>query len=172
MDAMQSVQPEADESSIIDILEDFVFENGWNCKRGAETVLLFERWVKPYRFDFVVAERDDGGTLIVFANFNFDLPDGMRQPPKRLYELLNLLNSGNEDIGKYWYDAKEGVVVWKYEMILSFENEVDMDQLEQILDRALAEISRRRLAFVYVVKRGSKAKDAFELLIPEDQKFS
>ena len=157
---------EPQETSIIDIVEEFVSALGWNFCRKAHSVLEYDRHGKWGRFDFTVALRSDQRTLAIFAQFHVHLLPGMRQAPKRFYELLNLVNQQSL-LGAYSYDEDAKVVVWVYNQILPHYGEADPTDLEAVLDHALAEVDTRYLAFQYVLLPVITPQEAFDSIMPE-----
>ena len=140
----------------IDLVEEIVSANDWAHDRTSEEELVVEiagRWC-DYRLYFVWQE--EIGALHFSCGFDLKMAKGRRGP---LYELLALANE-KLWLGHFDLSAEDNAPAFRHTVLLRGVPMASAEQVEDLIDTALAECERFYPAFQLVLWGGRTASQA------------
>lgn len=147
----------------IDLVEEIVVANDWAHDRASEEEMIVEisgRWC-DYRLYFLWQE--ELSALHFSCGFDMKVPKRRRGP---LYELLALANE-RLWLGHFDLAAGESSPAFRYAVLLRGSGMVSSEQVEDLVDIAVAECERFYPAFQMVIWGGKTPADAMEAAMIE-----
>src|SRR6185369_4138849 len=148
----------------LDTIESIAAANDWSCERAdAEiTMLVGGKW-SDYQVSFTWME--DIEALHLACAFDFKIPS------HRLDEVHRLVAMINEQlwIGHFDLWLKDGMVMFRYALLLSGEVQASSHQCQAMLNAGLEACENYFPAFQYVVWAGKPAQQALEASMFETQ---
>lgn len=143
----------------LDLIEQIVIANDWAFERAGDCELVAEiagQW-SDYRLFF--AWRDEMSAL------QFCCATDVRVMPSRRPAVSELLALANEKlwIGHFGASFQENLLTFRHAVLLRGAGGASVEQLEDLVDIALAEFDRFYPAFQYVIWGGKGAQEAVTL---------
>ncbi len=142
----------------LDIMEDIVRTNEWLFDRSSEHELLVEmsgRWC-DYRMFFVW--RDEVKALYFTCSLDMKV---IREKRREITELLSQINE-RMWFGHFELCSEAGTPMFRHTMLTRGWNSVTAEQLEDLVEIAVAECERFYPSFQYVLWAGYNAQQAIE----------
>lgn len=147
----------------IDIVETLAEHHAWEFDRVGDDQIAMQvegQW-RSYSLTLAWAPRDE--TLRLICTFEME-PPAARMP--ELYEILNLANDMVWSGGfSYW--AQQGLMVWRYGLLLSGGQMAASEQIDQMILAAVAGCERFYPAFQLVAWADRAPEDALNLAITQ-----
>jgi len=147
----------------LDLVEQIVVANEWAYDRSSESSLVVEiagQWAE-YRLFF--SWRNELSVM------QFCCAADVRVPPARRAAVQELLMLANEKlwIGHFGASFTDNLLTFRHATLLRGAASASVEQLEDLVDIALAEFDRFYPAFQFVVWGGKNAVDALSLAVLE-----
>ncbi len=145
----------------LDIAEQLIENREWLCDRPIDEELLAEFsgvWCN-YRIWFTW--QPDLGVLIFSCGFDTKTPEAKRAA---LYPMLAAVNE-KLWLGHFDIDSDEGAITFRHALLLRGGEGATSEQLEDLLDIAIAECDRFYPAFQAVAWGGNSTKDALKIAL-------
>lgn len=151
----------SDEIHPIDIVETLAEHHAWDFDRVADDqiAMAVEGQWRGYSLTLAWSSADE--TLRLICTFEMEPPDNRLAA---LYETLNLTN----DLvwgGGFTYWAQQGLMVWRYGLLLSGGQVAAPEQIDQMIQAAVAACERFYPAFQLVAWGDHMPEDAMKLAI-------
>jgi hypothetical protein len=147
----------------IDIVENLAEHREWVFDRIADDqiAMAVEGSWRTYSLTLAWSPFDE--TLRMICNFE------MEPPEARLPELYDVLNRTNDRCwtGAFSLWRKEGLMVYRYGLVLAGGASASTEQIEQLLSTAVATCERYYPAFQLACWGGASPRDAMEIAIAE-----
>ncbi len=143
-------------SNPLDIFETVAAAQNWAFDRTGEDeidIVLSGIWSE---YPVAVNWREDLEAVHVAAEIDIKIPDAKRGA---LFELLTLINE-QLFLGHFDLWADEGVILFRYGLMLHGGARATPEQCEELLSLALASSDRFYPAFQYLIWAGRSAQDA------------
>lgn len=140
----------------LDLVEQFVTANDWAFDRRSDEELAAEipgRWCN---YSLYFAWREDMGAMHFTCAFDMKVPDIKRGP---IHELLAMVNE-KLWLGHFGLWEDEGVPMFRHTSLLRGTPGLSPEQVEDLVDIAVAEAERFYPAFQFVIWGGKSAKEA------------
>ncbi len=140
----------------LDIVEQFATANDWAFDRRSDDELAAEvpgRWCN---YSLYFAWREDMGAMHFTCAFDMKVPDLKRLP---IYELLGLVNE-KLWLGHFGLWEDESVPMFRHTSLLRGTPGAAPEQVEDLVDIAVAECERFYPAFQFVIWGGKSPRDA------------
>jgi hypothetical protein len=147
----------------IDLIEKVASAHGWSFDRGSEDEISIEiagQW-SDYRLFF--SWLDDLCAIHFACAFEMSVPDHRRGP---INELLARINE-RMAVGHFDLWADRGLPVFRQSTLLRGATGIAVEQIEDLIDIALAESERFYPAFQYVVWGGKTPSEAVDAALIE-----
>ena len=147
----------------LDLVEDIVSANDWPFQRASAQELVAEmsgRWCDYHLFFGWVEEI---GALQFSCLYDVKVPEGKRTP---LHTLLALINE-KMWLGHFGLCSEGGPPAFRHAMLLRGARGASVEQIEDLVDIALAECERFYPAFQLVVWGGKSAPEAIDAAVLE-----
>ena len=145
----------------LDLAEQLIEDREWLCDRPMDEELLAEfssQWCN-YRIWFTWQE--ELGVLIFSCGFDTKLPEHKR---KAVYPLLAAVNE-KMWLGHFDIDSEEGAITFRHALLLRGGQGATSEQIEDLMDIAIAECDRFFPAFQTVAWGGSDTQDALQIAL-------
>ncbi|GAB1379412.1 type III secretion system chaperone family protein [Pararhodobacter aggregans] len=152
-----------DEIHPIDIVETLAEHHAWEFDRVGDDqiAMAVEGQWRTYSLTLAWSAPDE--TLRLICTFEME-PPSARMP--ELYEVLNLANDMVWSGGfSYW--AQQGLMVWRYGLLLSGGQIAASEQVDQMIRTAVAACERFYPAFQLVAWADRPPEDALKLAITQ-----
>ena len=156
--SLVSVETPEFSSNPIDVMEEIVRDHQWLCDRSSEEELLVEitgRWC-DYRMFFVW--RENVKALYYTCSLDMKVTPGKQ---RAINDLLSLINE-RMWFGHFEMCSEASTPMFRHTMLTRGWHGVNAEQLEDLVDIAVAECERFYPAFQYVLWAGYDAKQAVE----------
>jgi hypothetical protein len=145
----------------LDLIEELVIANDWPFQRAADDEILVEisgRWT-DYRLFFVWQEEA--------AALQFCCRLDAKAPAKTRTTINDLLARINERlwVGHFDVSSEEETIMFRHALLLRGVSGVSAEQVEDLVELALAECERFYPAFQLVIWGGKGADDAMQAAI-------
>lgn len=152
-----------DEIHPIDIVETLAEHRAWEFDRVGDDqiAMAVEGQWRSYSLTLAWSGRDE--TLRLICTFEMEPPD-IRRPA--LMELLNLVNDEGWT-GSFGHWAEQGLMVWRYGLLLSGGQVAASEQIETMIRAAVAACERYYPAFQLVAWSDRSAEDALQVAIAQ-----
>lgn len=140
----------------LDLIEQLVTANDWAFDRRSDDELAVEvpgRWCN---YSLYFAWREDMGGMHFTCAFDMKVPDVKKAP---IYELLAMVNE-KLWLGHFGLWEDEGVPMFRHTSLVRGGEAVGVEQLEDLMDIAVAECERFYPAFQFVIWGGKSAREA------------
>ncbi len=140
----------------LDMVEQFVVSNDWAFDRRSDEELAVEvpgRWCN---YSLYFAWREDMGAMHFTCAFDMKVPDAKRSG---IYELLGLVNE-KLWVGHFGLWEDEGVPMFRHTSLLRGTPGAAPEQVEDLVDIAVAECERFYPSFQFVIWGGKTAREA------------
>ena len=150
-------------SNPIDLIEKVACAHGWSFDRGGEDEMSIEingQW-SDYRLFF--SWLDDLCAIHFACAFEMNVPDHRRA---QINELLVRINE-RMAVGHFDLWADRGLPVFRQSTLLRGASGIAVEQIEDLIDIALAESERFYPAFQYVVWGGKTPTEAVDAALIE-----
>ena len=147
----------------IDMLEELVAVNEWRHERSGDEEMVVEfrgQWCE-YRMFFVWQE--DLGALYFSCLLDMKIPAGKRPP---VAELLSMINE-RLWLGHFDLCSEEAAPMYSHTVLLRGTSGIVAEQLEDLLETAIAECERFYPAFQFTLWGGKKPQEAMEAAMLE-----
>ncbi|MDC0033207.1 YbjN domain-containing protein [Alphaproteobacteria bacterium] len=147
----------------IDLIEQFAGAHGWSFDRGSDNELVIEvtgQWA-DYRLFF--SWLDDLWAIHFACAFDMTVPDHRRAA---INELLARINE-RMAVGHFDLWADRGLPVFRQSTLLRGAHGLSVEQLEDLVEIALAECERFYPSFQYVIWGGKTPVEAVEAAMIE-----
>jgi len=147
----------------IDLIEQVASAHGWSFDRGGEDEMSIEiagQW-SDYRLFF--SWLDDLCAIHFACAFDMNVPDHRRGS---INELLVRINE-RMAVGHFDLWAERGLPVFRQSTLLRGASGIAVEQIEDLIDIALAESERFYPAFQYVVWGGKTPTEAVDAALIE-----
>lgn len=140
----------------LDIVEQFVTANEWAFDRRNDDEMAVEvpgRWCD---YSLYFAWREDIGAMHFTCAFDMKVQGAKRA------QVCELLAGINERLwlGHFGIWAEEGIPMFRHAILLRGQDGASMEQVEDLVEIALAECDRFYPAFQFVIWGGKSAQDA------------
>jgi hypothetical protein len=158
------------DSSLIDLLEEYIEVCGWEYARVASQVINFKRVGLWSEYSFYVTEQSNG-TILLASGFELKLSKKkFKKAKKRVLKLINLFHS-DVPLGTFSLDknveSDDSFIAWAYRFYKSEVDEPDTEVVELVLQEALEELDEMYPSFQRVVLPGVTVQQAYDSAIPE-----
>jgi len=163
MTSVSMVEIDLHSGNPIDLVERFVVANEWAHDRASEEEMIVEisgRWC-DYRLYFLWQE--ELNALHFSCGFDLKVPKRRRGP---FYELLALANE-RMWLGHFDLAAGDTSPAFRYAVLLRGIGSTSVEQVEDLVDIALAECERFYPAFQLVTWHGKRPEDAMATALIE-----
>lgn len=140
----------------LDLIEQLVTANDWAFDRRSDEELAVEvpgRWCN---YSLYFAWREDMGGMHFTCAFDMKVPDIKRGP---IFELLAIINE-KLWLGHFGLWEDDGVPMFRHTSLVRGSEGLGTEQLEDLMDIAVAECERFYPAFQFVIWGGKSAKEA------------
>lgn len=147
----------------LDILEELVGAYDWTYERFGDDELVVGctgQWC-DYALHF--CWRDDSSAMHVTCTLDSRVPSRRRGA---IYELLAVIN-GKMSLGHFNLDDEQNAPVFRHTVLLRGCQGATVEQLEDLVDIAIAECERFYPAFQYVAWAGKAPQDALDAALIE-----
>ena len=149
----------------LDKIEDVALDRDWTFERSGEyelDLVLAGEWGD---YSVLVSWRDDLETL------NVALQVDLKAPSKKRAAIIDLLVMINEQLplGHFDFWLEEGVVLFRYGLLLRGCPDATDDQCEELLRMAMSACDRFYPAFQYVIWAGNSPKEALKAVLFDTQ---
>ena len=147
----------------IDLIEKIAGAHSWTVDRGGDNELAIEitgQWT-DYRLFF--SWLDDLSAIHFACAFEMNVPDHRRTA---INELLARINE-RMAVGHFDLWADRGLPVFRQSTLLRGSSGVSVEQVEDLIEIALAESERFYPAFQYVIWGGKSPKEAVDAAMIE-----
>ncbi len=140
----------------LDLVEQFVTANDWAFDRRSDDELAVEVPGQWCNYSLYFAWRSDMGAMHFTSAFDMKVPDAKRA---QIFELLAIINE------KLWFGhfglwEDESVPMFRHTSLMRGTGGLSPEQVEDLMDIAVAECERFYPAFQFVIWGGKSAKDA------------
>jgi hypothetical protein len=157
------------ETSVIDVLQAYIENAGWDFSRIKAEVLRFNRVGDWEEYAFQVTLIPDG-TVMLSCPILLNVPMRRRKLVlAKLYELANLVHT-KFTIGTFSVDFNQSVksyyLTWAHRRCVSEVTELHEEQIEHWLDEAFEEIDEMYPSFRDVMLPDVTVEAAYEEAIP------
>lgn len=147
----------------LDLLEEFMNAHGWPYERANDSELLVEvegRWC-DYTLCFLW--HPEAAALLFTCHFDHKVPFAKRSA------VCELLAAVNETLwlGHFDVAGDENVPIFRHSLPLRGQSSASVEQLEDLVDTALAECERFYPALQLVVWAGRPVTEAVQLTVME-----
>ena len=158
---LPSLETATTQSNPLDLIEELVIANDWPFQRSADDEILVEisgRWT-DYRLFFVWQE--DAYALQFCCRLDAKVPAKVRST------INDLLASINERlwVGHFDVSIEEDSIMFRHALLLRGVSGVSAEQVEDLVELALAECERFYPAFQLVIWGGKSAEEAMTAAI-------
>lgn len=140
----------------LDLVEQFVTANDWAFDRRSDEELAVEVPGKWCNYSLYFAWREDMGAMHFTCAFDMKVPDVKRTA---IFELLAMVNE-KLWLGHFGLWEDEGVPMFRHTSLMRGGVGAAPEQVEDLVDIAVAECERFYPAFQFVIWGGKSAKDA------------
>jgi len=147
----------------LDLIEQIVLAHDWPFDRTSEREIAAEvtgRWC-DYRLYF--SWREDVNALHFTCAFDIRVPDGKA---REVHSLLALINE-KLWLGHFDLWGEEGMPLFRHSLLLRGTSGLAVEQMEDLVDIAVAECERFYPSFQYVVWAGKTPQEALAAAILE-----
>lgn len=140
----------------LDMVEQFVIANDWAFDRRSDDELAVEVPGNWSNYSLYFAWREDMGAIHFTVAFEMKIPEAKRPA---VWELLATINE------KMWFGhfglwEEEGVPMFRHTALLRGSPGLSPEQVEDLMDIAVAECERFYPAFQFVIWGGKSAREA------------
>lgn len=140
----------------LDLIEQFVVANDWAFDRRSDEEMAVEVPGSWCNYSLFFSWREDIAAMHFTCAFDMKVHEKRRLP---IYELLALVNE-KLWLGHFGLWAEEGVPMFRHAILLRGRHDAITEQVEDLVDIALAECERFYPAFQFVIWGGKSAADA------------
>ncbi len=152
-----------DEIHPIDIVETLAAHHAWEFDRVGDDqiAMAVEGQWRGYSLTLAWSSVDE--TLRLICTFE------MEPPSERMAELYEVLNLTNDLVwaGGFTYWQQQGLMVWRYGLLLSGGQMAASEQIDQMIHAAVAACERFYPAFQLVAWADNAPEDAMKLAIAQ-----
>lgn len=152
-----------DEIHPIDIVETLAEHRDWEFDRVADDQIAMAvqgQW-RSYSLTLAWSGRDE--VLRLICTFEMEPPEPRRPA---LLELLNLINDQSWT-GGFGFWAEQGLMVWRYGLLLSGGQVAASEQIDTMIRAAIAACERYYPAFQLVAWSERGAEDALQVAVAQ-----
>jgi Uncharacterized conserved protein len=147
----------------IDIVETLAEHHAWEFDRVGDDQIAMQVEGQWRSYSLTLAWSSPDETLRLICTFEME-PPSARMP--ELYEVLNLANDMVWS-GAFSYWAQQGLMVWRYGLLLSGGQIAAGEQVDQMIRAAVAGCERFYPAFQLVAWADRAPEDALKLAITQ-----
>jgi len=140
----------------LDLAEEIALAHDWPSERTGHDELVVEVTGRWCGFHLVLAWDDETRSLYLSCAFDMRVPPEQRAP---VYELLALVND-RMWIGHFDLTAREGLPSYRHSLLLRGSRGASAEQVEDLVDIAVAEVERFYPTFQLVIWGGRTPADA------------
>lgn len=153
----------ADDAHPIDVVETLAAHHAWDFDRVTDDqiAMAVEGQWRTYSLTLAWSGRDE--TLRLICTFEME-PPNEREPG--LYALLNRINDECWAGGFTWW-AEQRLMVWRYGLVLAGGQGASVEQVDRMIQTALAAAERFYPAFQLVSWGGQSPEDAMRVAMTE-----
>lgn len=147
---------EADFYHPLDLVEEMVSANEWRFERAVADELIADvggRWAD---YSLMFGWRDDMRMMQFACACDLRISGERRSA---LYEMLSLVND-QMPLGHFVVDPGSNLLVFRHASLMRGQSSATVEQLEDMVELALAECDRFYPAFQYMLWGGKSASDA------------
>jgi len=150
-------------SNPIDFVEEIIHSKKWAFSRADsdELVADISSELCQYRLYFAWSERIKAINFTITFDLKFPL-----YSLRSVYELLALINE-KLWIGHFDITSRNGILAFRYTLLVSKNNENLYNQLEELVDLAIYECEKYFPAFQFILIEESQPREALELCLCE-----
>jgi hypothetical protein len=147
----------------IDDLEAVLSAQSWGFERIDDDALLTEINARWQRYPVQFLWRQDCETLVFACNYSFQINARQRAA---LFRLLVRINDGLMS-GCFNYAAKENMVSYRNSLLVSGQESVNREQLQDLIEIGIDECERYFLAFDLLLNRQQTPEQAYQAAVFE-----
>ncbi|MEK9683232.1 MAG: YbjN domain-containing protein [Rhodospirillaceae bacterium] len=147
----------------IDTIEQIAISNDWLHERKSDEEIVIDVSGKWAEFRLFFSWLDDISAMHFACAFELNVPENRKA---KIFELLSRINEGLA-VGHFDLWADRGLPVFRAALLLRGSNGATVEQLEDLVDIALAECEKFYPAFQYVTWGGKSPEEAVKAALFE-----